>query len=322
MSTPRMHTIVGITLGALLLAGCQPNDAPISPAAAASVPAAADSGIEPPLDQPEQVTPPRSASDMLADQLAPIVDGAWRSVSHKARDRYRHPRATLAFFGVRSDMTLIEITPGGGWYTELLAPLVNDDGQYIAAIARSRKSGDEPAGAAKAVQALISGWPEHFANARVVRFDPAAPVFGPPGQADAVLTFRNAHNWVAAGTAPAMFKAFYAALRPGGILGLTDHRAAPGETLAQAKGTGYLPQDYVVKLATDAGFKLDATSDINANPKDTRHHPKGVWTLPPTLALGTTDREKYLAIGESDRMTLRFVKPAEGAAPAAAASTH
>jgi len=125
-----------------------------------------------------------------------------------------------------------------------------------------------------------------------------------------VLTFRNVHNWAMAGTAPAMFKAFFAVLRPGGVLGVADHRAADDATLASTKGSGYLPTSYVVKLATDAGFVLDGSSEINANPKDTRDYPKGVWTLPPTLALGDKDRAKYLAIGESDRMTLRFVKPA------------
>jgi predicted methyltransferase len=132
-----------------------------------------------------------------------------------------------------------------------------------------------------------------------------------------VLTFRNVHNWVAAGPAPALFKAFHAVLAPGGVRGGIDHRAATGASLADVKGTGYLPEAYVIKLATDAGFKLDAKSEINANPKDTRDYPKGVWTLPPTLTLGDKDKAKYLAIGESDRMTLRFVKPAK---PAAASS--
>jgi len=127
------------------------------------------------------------------------------------------------------------------------------------------------------------------------------------------------HNWTMAGTAPAMFKAFFAVLRPGGVLGVVDHRAAPGVTLDAVKDSGYLPTAYVVKLATDAGFKLDDQSEINANPKDTKDYPKGVWTLPPTLTLGDQDKAKYQAIGESDRMTLRFVKPT---APAASTTTH
>jgi predicted methyltransferase len=157
-----------------------------------------------------------------------------------------------------------------------------------------------------------------YGKASVVQYDPKAPVFGPPGSADAVLTFRNVHNWVQAGTAPAMFRAFFAVLQPGGVLGVVDHRAPEGSTLESVKGSGYLPVAYVEKLATDAGFTLQDSSEVNANPKDDHDHPKGVWTLPPTLALGAKDRAKYQAIGESDRMTLRFVKPA---APAAAAST-
>ena len=152
-------------------------------------------------------------------------------------------------------------------------------------------------------------------KAQIVEFDPKAPVLGAPGSADVVLTFRNVHNWVVADTAPAMFKAFYMVLRPGGVLGVVDHRAADNASLEAVKGSGYLPTSYVVKLATDAGFRLEEKSEINANPKDTKDYPKGVWTLPPTLTLGEQDREKYLGIGESDRMTLRFVKPAAPASP-------
>ncbi len=135
------------------------------------------------------------------------------------------------------------------------------------------------------------------------------PCSGAPGSADVVLTFRNVHNWTDDGNADAMFKGMFTVLKKGGTLGVVDHRAKPGTTLAANKDTGYLPVDVVVKLATDAGFKLVAQSEINANPKDTKDYSKGVWTLPPVLALEDTDRDKYLAIGESDRMTLKFVKP-------------
>ena len=162
-----------------------------------------------------------------------------------------------------------------------------------------------------------------YGKAGIVTFDPKAPVFGPPGSADTVLTFRNVHNWVMAGTAAAMFKGFFAVLRPGGVLGVVDHRAADGASLDAVKASGYLPVASVVKLATAAGFELDDSSEINANPADTKDYPKGVWSLPPTLAMGATDRAKYLAIGESDRMTLRFVKPdaPEPAAPRAKAGS-
>ncbi len=145
----------------------------------------------------------------------------------------------------------------------------------------------------------------------MVEFDTKAPVLGAPDSADIVLTFRNVHNWTDAGTAEPMFKAMFDVLKPGGTLGVVDHRAKPGTTLAEDKHTGYLPVDVVIKLATDAGFKLVAQSEINANPKDTKDYAKGVWTLPPTLTLKDQDRAKYLAIGESDRMTLKFVKPAK-----------
>ncbi|TAL90116.1 MAG: methyltransferase [Rhodanobacter sp.] len=277
---------------------------------------AAAASVEP--DQPtDALVPPTSASDFTAAQLDDVLAGSWRSASNRARDVYRHPKATLQFFGVRPDQTLIEITPGGGWYSEILAPLLNDNGHYVAAVAAARS--DAEAGRDEsALRRKFAADPAHYGHAQVVEFDPRAPVFGAPGSADMVLTFRNVHNWVMADTAPAMFKAFLAVLRPGGILGVVDHRAADEARLAAIKQSGYLPTSYVVRLATDAGFVLDDSAEINANAKDTRDYFKGVWTLPPSLALGDQDRAKYLAIGESDRMTLRFVK---AATPAAAVST-
>ena len=264
-------------------------------------------------DQPAgDLVPPTSASDFTAGQLDAVLAGSWRSEHNKARDVYRHPKATLQFFGLQPDKTVIEITPGGGWYTEILAPLLRDNGHYIAAV--SGGNGGEDKQDADALRAKFKADPNQYDKAAIVVFNPKAPVFGPPGSADMVLTFRNVHNWTMAGNAEAMFKAFYAVLKTGGTLGVVDHRAAPGAALD--KNSGYLPTDYVIKLATDAGFKLDGQSEINANPKDTKNYPKGVWTLPPTLTLGDKDRDKYLAIGESDRMTLRFVKTGVNKAPA------
>lgn len=264
-------------------------------------------------DQPtDALVPPTSASDFTASQLDDVLAGRWRSDANRARDTWRHPKATLQFFGIQPDQTVIEITPGGGWYAELLAPLLHDNGHYIAAEQAPSTDSEARADDSK-LRRKFAADPAHFGNATIVAFDPKKPVFGAPASADLVLTFRNVHNWVMADTAPAMFKAFYAVLRPGGVLGVVDHRAADGAALAAVKGSGYLPTAAVIKLATDAGFKLDARSEINANPADDHDHPKGVWTLPPTLALGDTDRAKYLAIGESDRMTLRFVKPAANA---------
>ncbi|WP_189441979.1 class I SAM-dependent methyltransferase [Rhodanobacter panaciterrae] len=275
-------------------------------------------------DQPtDELVPPTSASDFTSSQLDSVLAGSWRSPANRARDVYRHPKATLQFFGIRPDQTVVEITPGGGWYSEILAPLLHDNGHYIAAVqvpaggGEARRDGD-------ALHQKFSADAAHYGKAKFVEFDPKAPVFGAPGSVDLVLTFRNVHNWIAsnkdgADTAPAMFKAFFAVLRPGGVLGVVDHRANDGTSLDAVKQSGYLPTRYVVQLATAAGFTLDESSEINANPKDTKDYPKGVWTLPPTLTLGEQDKAKYLAIGESDRMTLRFIKPA---APAVSASIH
>lgn len=282
---------------ALLLVACsnQPSADAAAPASTAgTAPAAA----------------PATSSQAFASRIDNVLAGDWRSPADKARDPYRHPRATLEFFGIQPGQTVIEITPGGGWYAAILAPLLRDGGTYRAAVAKPRKPAGEAALDKSALEKLFASNPAEFGAAREVVFDACEPVFGPAGSADAVLTFRNVHNWAQAGTADKMFKAFFAVLKPGGTLGVADHRAAPGKTLKEVVDTGYLPEDYVIKLATDAGFKLVAKSEINANPKDNHDHPKGVWTLPPTLTLGDVDRDKYLAIGESDRMTLKFVKPA------------
>jgi predicted methyltransferase len=263
------------------------------------------------VDQPDDLlVPPTSASDFTGSQLDSVLAGSWRSAANRARDVYRHPKGTLQFFGVRPDQAVIEITPGGGWYSEILAPLLHDNGRYVAAVQAPMGPDAEAARDKDVLRRKFAGDAAEYGNAQFVEFDPKAPVFGAPNSADLVLTFRNVHNWVMADTAPAMFKAFFTVLRPGGALGLVDHRADDSATLDAVKRSGYLPTSYVVKLATEAGFVFDGSSEVNANPKDTKEHPKGVWTLPPTLTLGDKDRAKYLAIGESDRMTLRFVKPA------------
>lgn len=243
-------------------------------------------------------------------QYAKVLAGDWRAPQNSARDRYRHPQQTLQFFGLKADQKLIEITPGGGWYNEILAPLLKDHGQYIAAL-QAPSSGEYFQKSADSLKQKFSADPARYAKARFVEFDPKAPVLGQAGSADTVLTFRNVHNWVLADTAPAMFQAFFNVLKPGGVLGVVDHRAKDGASLEDIKHSGYLTTAYVVKLATDAGFVLDGQSEINANPQDTKDYAQGVWTLPPALKLGDVDKAKYLAIGESDRMTLRFVKPAK-----------
>ena len=294
---------------ALALAACGANEssAPVAtaphPATPAKTPAPA------PADQPAQPTPPQSANELLGAKLDGILAGDWRSAANKARDQYRHPKQTLEFFGLKAGDTVIEITPGGGWYTEILAPLMKGNGTYIAAVAKPTRPDGEAATDKAKLEQRFAADAERYGEAKTVEFDGKAPVFGEPNSADVVVTFRNVHNWAVGGTAEAKFKAFFDVLKPGGVLGVTDHRAAPDADFEKIKNSGYLPQDMVVKFATDAGFRLVQTSEINANPKDTKDYEKGVWTLPPTLELGDKDKDKYLAIGESDRMTLKFVKP-------------
>jgi predicted methyltransferase len=252
----------------------------------------------------------------IAAQVAALQAGDWRDPANVARDQYRHPAQTLEFFGVRDDMTVLEIWPSGGWYTELLAPYLRAKGRYVAIVndpekATTEKSRDGWAETRAKLQAKVAARPEVYGTPVFFGIDPKAPVLGEPGSADAVLTFRNVHNWVMAGTEGDMFEAFYEVLKPGGVLGVVDHRARDGAPAEEMKTSGYLPEEAVIAMAIRAGFRLEARSEVNANPKDTANYEKGVWTLPPRLTLGDVDREKYLAIGESDRMTLRFVKPME-----------
>lgn len=285
----------------LALAACQSNAPPRSEASPAAEPATTASGFE---------------GDVAAmdEALATAIAGAHRSEANRSRDQYRHPQQTLGFFGIKPSMSVLEITPGGGWYTEILGPWLNAHGQFIGAI-----WDDTQAGAPKYFVNLntqlrdkLAAAPDLYGKSKLILIDSKAPDFSAAGPVDAVLTFRNVHNWAQGGNAGDWFKAFHAALKPGGVLGVVDHRAKPGTTLESTLETGYLTEDYVIGLATAAGFVLEAKSEINANAKDTKDYAGGVWTLPPTLGLGDKDREKYLAIGESDRMTLRFRKPADG----------
>ncbi|RDZ26832.1 methyltransferase [Lysobacter silvisoli] len=262
----------------------------------------------------QAATPAKSKQAAPAATSAALdaaVAGQWRDPKNRARDGYRHPAQTLGFFGVKPNQTVIEITPGGGWYSEILAPYLKADGRYVAAVWDDAIP-DQPKyrySLNTALRAKFAGNATVYGSPDVRVFDPKAPVFGPAGGADAVLTFRNAHNWVEEGTAPAYFKAFFDALKPGGVLGVVDHRAKPGTDLEKMKSSGYLTEALVIELAQNAGFVLDEKSEINANPKDTADHPNGVWTLPPSNRHDAADAAKYKAIGESDRMTLRFKKP-------------
>ncbi len=253
------------------------------------------------------------AAQAAPDPLAAAIASPARTPKFTARDQYRHPLETLRFFGVRPDQTVVEIWPGGGWYMEILAPYLRDHGRYYAAI-----EAPDVAGASReakqngaSLRKKIAGDPADFGKVTVTELHPPQLTeICPPGTADVVLTFRNVHNWIAAGDQQAQFDAFFKALKPGGVLGVVEHRARPGTSLEEMSKSGYVEEAYVKKLATTAGFRFEAESPINDNPKDTKDYPEGVWTLPPTLELGDKDRAKYLAIGESDRMTLKFVKPA------------
>ena len=269
---------------------------------------------------PSTSTASADAADAVTAQNHPAQDqaaldaaiaGSWRDPKNTPRDVYRHPRQTLSFFGVQPEHTVIEITPGGGWYAEILAPYLRESGRYVAAVWDDAIPG-QPGyryDLNKRLRAKFAGNPAVYGTPDVRVFDPKAPNFGPAGSADVVVTFRNAHNWVSDGNAEAYFKAYFDVLRPGGTLGLSDHRAKPGTDLATMKQSGYLTEALVIDLAQQAGFVLDEKSEVNANPKDTADHPNGVWTLPPNNRHDAADAAKYQAIGESDRMTLRFTKP-------------
>ncbi len=299
-----MKPLLPLLLPVALLAACGAD--PATPA---------DTAADATADAAAAATPEAEAGRALDAEAEAALDraiaGAWRSPEFAARDAWRHPKQTLAFFGIRPDMTVIEITPGGGWYTEILAPYLRERGTYVGAVVAPDSVPEDrrayPTRARDELRAKLGGEPtEVYGRATLVEYDPAAPSFGPDGSADAVLTFRNVHNWLMAGNAQAMFEGFHKVLKPGGVLGVVEHRAE--RELPPDDRSGYVAEQTVIALAEAAGFRLDERSEVNANPRDTRDHPNGVWTLPPTNRHDEADAQKYREIGESDRMTLRFVK--------------
>jgi len=247
--------------------------------------------------------------------LDAAINGDQRSDENKARDKFRHPKETLAFFGFRSDMTVVEIWPGGGWYTEILAPALKASGKFYAAQYSPNPSYGYQRRYYGAFLTKLGENPKLYRDVEITALDfPYDLRIAPAGSADMVLTFRNAHNWVnpgyGANAAALAFKVFFDALKPGGVLGVVDHRWPDASNEDPKAENGYVSEERIIQLAETAGFELSARSDINRNPKDNHEHPKGVWTLPPSLAMGDEDRDKYTEIGESDRMTLKFVKPA------------
>ena len=240
------------------------------------------------------------------DALKAAIAGEHRSAANKARDVYRHPYETLSFFGIKPNMTVVELSPSGGWYTEILAPYLRDKGKLIGAgeaIQADKRYG-------MAFKKKLDSNPAVFDKVVPSVFEPPATYqIAPPNSVDMVLTFRNLHNWVGNGedALRTTFKEIHKVLKPGGVLGVVEHRAR-ADVPATDK-SGYVGQQQVIAMAQAAGFVLDGSSEVNANPRDTKDHPNGVWTLPPVNRHDAADDAKYKAIGESDRMTLRFVKP-------------
>jgi predicted methyltransferase len=273
----------GMMLGALALSACSPR--------------------------PKGATPPKT--------IEAAVAGSWRAASDRARDPFRHPLQSLQFWGLKPGQTVVEFWPGAGWYTDILAP-------FLAATAGTFYAADlQPADAegramVEAYRRKLADHASLYGQVRMTAFGPTSGPVAPAGSADLVLFLRNLHNWMAAGLAEKAFHDAFAALKPGGVLGVEEHRADPAAVPDVMASSGYVAQAYVVQLAQEAGFSLAAASEINANPKDTHDHPFGVWTLPPVRRSSPRgqppdpnfDHAKYDAIGESDRMTLRFVKPA------------
>ena len=244
------------------------------------------------------------------DALKTAIASSGRTPANVARDVYRHPYETLTFFGIKPNMTVVELVPGGGWYTEILAPYLRDQGKYIAAGAAF----DPARRGTVAFKAKLDAKPAMYDKVVAGVFSPPATYnIAPAGSVDMVLTFRNVHNWIEGGDANLVevFRQMYTVLKPGGVLGVVDHRLPESATQDATASTGYVKVSYVIAIAEKAGFKLAARSEVNANPKDKAEHKGGVWALPPTYANKDEDKAMYQAVGESDRMTLKFVKPAK-----------
>jgi predicted methyltransferase len=293
-----MRNIVCTLAGFAILAACQPAD----------------------LNEPAPAPVP--AAEVPADPLAAAISGDWRSPEEKARDVWRHPQETLTFFGVKPQHKVVEVWPGGGWYTNILAPYLASGGGTLVAAGLDPSAIKDDAERRARAETRLAEFKKAYSDPRygVIEHSAFSNVSGPltaPGTADAVLTFRNVHNWMGQNYADKFFRDAYAALKPGGVLGVVEHRLPSAQTQDPTAASGYVHEDYVKSLAAAAGFQFIDGSEINANPADTADHPCGVWSLPPVSRAPTEDcakvenydPAKYKAIGESDRMTLKFVKP-------------
>lgn len=255
---------------------------------------------------------PVPAGDVPAAEVRGMAKWAaapHRSARNVVRDEFRHPLEALAFFGIREDSTVVEVLPGsGGYFMEILAPYLREKGRYIAAN-RDALAAPQYIEDHQKLLARLKAEPALYDRVVVTEFNAGLHDIAPPGSADFVLTFRNMHNWIERGEVEGALRVFYKALKPGGVLGVVDHRGRTDLSQEAQMKNGYVREDYAIALIQRAGFKLVGATELNANPKDTKDHPEGVWTLPPTYRLKDKDRAKYAAIGESDRFTLKFVKP-------------
>lgn len=262
--------------------------------------------------EPETLGAEEMQESTIRMALGLAAEGDHRPEEHRMRNQYRNPVETLEFFGLQPDQTVVELSPGRGWYTEVLAPVLAEEGTLIAGAFRFDPDDHENymSQIGSSYVALLEGNPEIYSGVHMGLFAPPAEVeIGEPESADLVLSFRNMHGWNNRGIIADAFSAVYEVLKPGGVFGVVTHRAAEGSDPAETSPRGYLPESFVIEMAESAGFVLDSRSEVNANPLDTRDHEHGVWSLPPTLRGGEESAETFLEIGESDRMTLRFVKP-------------
>jgi predicted methyltransferase len=231
-----------------------------------------------------------------------------RTAAFVKRDAVRHPLEELEFFGLRPDMTVVEVSPGGGYWTEILAPYLKAAGNYYVAVP-SPNDPEAPAPGRDKFRKKLAADPDIYGRIRLTDLGPNHYAVAPAGTADLIVTFRNLHNWIEGGYAAAALEGLFRALKPGGILGVEDHRARDDVPQDPKAKNGYVRQDYTIELVKKAGFEFIGSSEINANPRDAKDWPAGVWTLPPTLALKDQDRDKYIAIGEADNYVLKFRKP-------------
>ena len=316
-------------IAALFLTACGSSQPEAQTAAEppSDTPMAATTVAEPPA--PAEPTPEEKkkaeAAQKLADKAYPTgkaaiqaaVAGKHRKPGHADRDKQRHPVETLELFGFKPTMTVLEYGPGEGWYTELLAPALAKKGKLLVTNGDPNGPADQRATFyAQRVKLLLESAPEVYGKVETVTVDGKAPKLGREATVDLALVIRGLHGMNNSGTLDAWLREIHGALKPNGVLGIVQHRAAPDANPEESSKKGYLPEKWVIERVEAAGFKLAGKSEVNANPKDTKDYPEGVWALPPTLQLGDKDREKYVAIGESDRMTLKFTKAKAKPAPA------